>query len=172
MANRVLLGKDGNNDFCLKVSASGQNVLTTTDLTYNSLVTDSTSGITSAQGRAFNVIQSGFIDGSGPDTTTTYSVQFPSIVDNSGDYSIPLVHVLYEKTVNETNIDAGYYTGYGYDSNGTFSWGAYMFVDSHGFNASGGNYTSGTQYGKIQFSVSNPANMSLSYYVLAIPAHG
>lgn len=171
MANRVLLGKDGNNDFCLKVSASGQNVLTTSDLIYNSLITDSTSGITSAQGRAFNVVQSGVINGSGT-TAATYAVQFPSIVDNSGNYSIPFVHALYEKTVTETNISAGYYTGYGYDGSGTFSWGAYITVESHGFNVSGGNYTSGTQYGRVRFTASNPGNMSLSYYILAIPAHG
>jgi len=171
MANRVLLGKDGNGDYCLKVSASGANVLTTSNLTFNSLITDSTSGVTSTEGRAFNVIQSGVINGSGT-TAATYSVQFPSIVDNSGNYSIPFVHALYEKTVTETNIAAGYYTGYGYHASGTFSWGAYMLLESHGFNSSGGNYTSGTQYGRLRFNASNPGNMSLSYYILAIPAHG
>lgn len=174
MANRVLIGKDTGNNYALKVSKSGQNVLSTDPgvLTFNSQINDSTSGITSAGGRSFNVLQSGSISPSGGTDANSESsyVYFPSIVDNSGNYTIPFVHALYEKEETDIGADAGYYWGYSNASDG-YSFGAYFQIYSHGFNSTGGNHSSGTQYGRIEFTYRTGSKLSISYYILATPVH-
>lgn len=171
MANRILIGKDPNNVYCLKVSKAGQNVLSTDNsvFTFNTRITDSTSGYTSTGGRAFNVIQSGVISPTGS-TDTSSVVYFPSIVDNSGNYAAPFIHCLYEKEVAITGVPAGYYWGYSNDTAG-YNYGAYLQAYSHGYNSSGGNWTSGTQYGRITWTYKDPLKLSISYYVLAVPCH-
>ena len=153
----------------MKVSKAGQNVLSTDNsvLTFNTRITDSTSGYTSTGGRSFIVIQSGVIS---PSSGTQSVVYFPSIVDNSGNYTAPFIHCLYEKETTDVGAVAGYYWGYSNDSAG-YNYGAYLQAYSHGFNSSGGNWTSGTQYGRITWTYKNPAALSISYYILAVPVH-
>jgi len=164
MANRLLIGKDGSNKYGLKVSTPGNNVITTTNLSFNTTITDSSSGIVSAGGRSFVVNSSGSIAAA----VTTKRASFPSIVNSNGDYTTPLILLMTRLTQANGSFAAGRYWGYGF---GTFAAGigAYMDVYSHGFNSTGGNWTSGTQYGRVDFTCGAPTITDISYFIMSAP---
>jgi hypothetical protein len=162
MANRVLLGKgrlSSETEYGLWVSKSGQNVLTCGDdqLLFDSTIDDSTSGVSSSNGQSLVLLQEGTMTGTG--SATPVSVTFPVFENDDGNVACPFV--LYGAT---SSGDSYQHIGTWYNSSAsaTTVYGGIFSIGAGPFNSSGGTYSSGTKYGKVQILYA-PSDRVFSY---------
>ena len=167
MANRVLLGKgrlSSETQYGLWVSKSGQNVLTCGDdqLLFDSTIDDSTSGVNSLNGQSLILLQQGTLTRSGESSPTDPTVgfaTFPAIENDDGNIAAPFV--LYGAISSGDSLP---HIGTYYD-NGVSThtiYGGIFDVGAGPYNSSGGTYSSGTKYGKVQLLYA-PTNRVFSY---------
>ena len=167
MANRVLLGKgrlSSETQYGLWVSKSGQNVLTCGDdqLLFDSTIDDSSSGVNSLNGQSLILLQQGVLNRSGQSSPTDPTVgfaTFPAIENDDGNIAAPFV--LYGAISSGESLP---HIGTYYD-NGTSEdtiYGGVFSVAAGPYNSSGGTYSSGTKYGKVQLLYA-PTDRHFSY---------